>query len=208
MRGLISYRTVQYKKMIHKIRAELLLWWEDFCYNAPGRIGQKLRKVLFLRKSKMQIHHVNICAGVYVDGWENFSFSNNLSLGRGCIIETSSGILKMGKNISFNSGVVVSANEGEVFIGDDVIIGMNTVVRAAGHSFDDSPNILIREQGHDGGKVQIGKDVWIGANVSILPNTTIGDHCIIGAGAVVTGAIPSYSVAVGVPAKVIKKIVN
>lgn len=54
--------------------------------------------------------------------------------------------------------------------------------------------------------VTIGKNVWIGARVMILPGTTIGDHSIIAAGAIVRGAIPPRSIAAGIPAKVIKTI--
>ena len=54
------------------------------------------------------------------------------------------------------------------------------------------------------GKIKIEDDVWIGSNVIILPNINIGKGSIIGAGSVVTKNIPEYSVAVGVPARVIK----
>jgi acetyltransferase-like isoleucine patch superfamily enzyme len=49
----------------------------------------------------------------------------------------------------------------------------------------------------------VGRDVWIGARAVLLPGTTIGDGAVIGAGAVVRGSIPSMSVAVGVPARVV-----
>ena len=55
-------------------------------------------------------------------------------------------------------------------------------------------------------KVRIGNDVWIGANVCILPGVTIGNNVIIGAGAVVNRDIPDNTMAVGVPARVIKEI--
>ncbi|CAH0017060.1 unnamed protein product [Clonostachys rhizophaga] len=54
--------------------------------------------------------------------------------------------------------------------------------------------------------IVIGDDCWLGANVTVLPGVTIGKGCTIGAGAVVSKDIPDYSVAVGVPAKVIKKV--
>ena len=53
------------------------------------------------------------------------------------------------------------------------------------------------------GRIKIGDNVYIGTNAMVLPDVTIGDNCIIGAGAIVTKSIPSGSVAVGVPAKVI-----
>ncbi|RSL51458.1 hypothetical protein CEP54_011433 [Fusarium duplospermum] len=54
--------------------------------------------------------------------------------------------------------------------------------------------------------ITIGNDCWLGANVTVLPGVTIGKGCTIDAGAVVSKNIPDYSVAVGVPAKVIKKV--
>ena len=63
----------------------------------------------------------------------------------------------------------------------------------------------MREQGTSEQKpVLIGNDVWLGRRVLIMPGVHIGDGCIIGAGAVVTKDIPPYSVAGGVPAKVLK----
>ena len=53
--------------------------------------------------------------------------------------------------------------------------------------------------------VTIGNDVWIGDRVVILPGVNIGDGCIISAGAAVTHDVPAYSIAGGVPAKVIGK---
>ena len=56
------------------------------------------------------------------------------------------------------------------------------------------------------GKIIIEQDCWIGANVTVMPNVTIGESSVIGAGAVVTKDVPPYSVAVGIPAKVIRDI--
>ena len=56
------------------------------------------------------------------------------------------------------------------------------------------------------GKIKIGNNVWLGENVTILKNVTIGDNVIIGAGSIVTKSIPSNSVAVGIPAKVISSL--
>ena len=54
------------------------------------------------------------------------------------------------------------------------------------------------------GPINIGKGCWLGQNVTILPNTTIGDRCIIATNAVVKGNIPAYSIVAGIPARVIK----
>ncbi len=53
--------------------------------------------------------------------------------------------------------------------------------------------------------VSIGDRSWLGQNVCVLPGASIGEHCVIGANSVVTSPIPDFSVAVGAPARVIKR---
>ena len=55
-------------------------------------------------------------------------------------------------------------------------------------------------------KIIIKKGAWIGAGASILPGVTVGKYAIVGAGAIVTKDVPDYSVVVGTPAKVVKKL--
>lgn len=97
--------------------------------------------------------------------------------------------------------------QGGLEIGDDVIIGPSVVIVPINHIYSD-PKELIRNQGIAVKGIKIEADVWIGANVTILDNVNIGKGSVIGAGTVVTKDIPPYSLAVGVPAKVIKKIRN
>lgn len=95
--------------------------------------------------------------------------------------------------------------DGEIIIGNYVMMGPECVIYTSGHKFDRT-DITIMEQGSTPPKsVVIGDDVWIGRRVIIMPGVTIGNGCVIGAGAVVTKSIPDYSVAAGVPAKIIKK---
>ncbi|RAP47120.1 MAG: acetyltransferase [Methanosphaera sp. rholeuAM6] len=110
----------------------------------------------------------------------------------------------VGTNFFANYHVTI-LDVNEVHIGDNVMIGPNTLISTVGHPI--SPrgrrdHIAVTEP------VTIGDDVWIGGNVTILPGVTIGSNVVIGAGAVVTGDIPDNSLAVGVPAKVIKEIEN
>ncbi|THW10694.1 hypothetical protein D6D24_07742 [Aureobasidium pullulans] len=90
-----------------------------------------------------------------------------------------------------------------VEIGDRVMFGPNVSILSATHQTD----IQSRRDGVEFAlPVFIGDDCWIGGNVSILPGVTIGNGCTIGAGSVVTKSIPAFSVAVGSPARVIKKV--
>ena len=93
----------------------------------------------------------------------------------------------------------------EVKIGDNVMIGPNVLITTVGHPLSPKgrrAHLAIAKP------VEIGDDVWIGGNVTILPGVKIGRNVVIGAGAVVSHDIPDNSVAVGVPARVVKQIEN
>lgn len=93
---------------------------------------------------------------------------------------------------------------GPITIGNNVMMGPEVVIYTRNHKRD-SIDIPMCEQGFDDFKpVTIGDDVWLGRRVMIMPGVTIGNHCIIGAGAVVAKDIPDYAVVVGNPAKIVK----
>lgn len=94
---------------------------------------------------------------------------------------------------------------GPVDIGNHVNLAQGITVTALNHNFNDT-NKRIDEQGVSTNPVTIEDDVWVGANAVILPGVTIGEHCVVAAGAVVTKDVPPHSLVAGVPAKVIKNI--
>jgi acetyltransferase-like isoleucine patch superfamily enzyme len=94
---------------------------------------------------------------------------------------------------------------GPVEIGSHVNLAQGITVTALNHNFDDTQK-RIDEQGVSTNPVTIEDDVWVGANAVILPGVTIGNHCVVAAGAVVTKDVPPHSLVAGVPAKVIKNI--
>jgi galactoside O-acetyltransferase len=112
--------------------------------------------------------------------------------------------IRLGLGVSINRNVIIDASHGEINIGDNVAIGPNTVLRAADHVFS-NPNELIKNQGHKGGYIRIEEDSWLGTGVVVLRNVTVGKGSVIGAGAVVTRDVPPFSIAAGVPARVIGK---
>lgn len=94
---------------------------------------------------------------------------------------------------------------GPVCIGSHVNLAQGITVTALNHNFEDKEK-RIDEQGITTKPIIIGDDVWIGANAVILPGVTIGKHCVVAAGAVVTKNVPDNTIVGGVPAKEIKKI--
>lgn len=93
---------------------------------------------------------------------------------------------------------------GPVTIGKNVIIAQNVVISGLNHNYEDV-NLPIMRQGVRTSPVVVGDDCWIGANAVITAGRTIGKHCVIAAGAIVTKDIPDFCIAAGNPAKVIKR---
>ena len=106
----------------------------------------------------------------------------------------------VGKRVFINSGCQFQ-DQGGLWIGDDVLIGPQTVIATLNHETDPDDRASMWAK-----PVSIGNKVWIGAHVTILPGVTIGEGAIVGAGAVVTKDVPPRSVVGGVPARVLKTI--
>jgi len=88
-------------------------------------------------------------------------------------------------------------------IGNHTLIGAHSYLITVHHRTD-SKDHPIALQGFVGGDIKIGRNVWLGAHVVVLPGVTIGDRAVIGAGAVVTKDIPAGETWVGVPARQIR----
>jgi len=97
-------------------------------------------------------------------------------------------------------------SETSLTIGNYALIAAYCYIVAGGsHHFDNTEVPIILQPSISKGGVVIQDDVWLGAGVKVLDGSSIGKGVIVGAGAVVSGNLPPYCVAVGIPAKVIKK---
>lgn len=111
-----------------------------------------------------------------------------------------------GIRLGHRSGIGVDAEIlGPVTIGNDVMMGPRCTIISDNHRFDDT-TVPMNRQGfaQPDRPVEIEDDVWIGANVTITAGVTVGRGSVLAAGAVVTRDIPPYSIAGGVPARVIR----
>ena len=111
-----------------------------------------------------------------------------------------------GKNIHFGKNVFVNAgckfqDHGGIYIGDNALIGHNCVMATINH--DPRPS---HRADNIPAPIHIGRNVWIGANVTILSGVAIGENAIVAAGAVVTKDVAPNTIVGGVPAKFIKQI--
>lgn len=114
-----------------------------------------------------------------------------------------------GENVELNDFVHIAAGE-RIEIGNNVLIASKVFISDINHGnykgeFQDSPLTKPNDRKLSTNPVKINDNVWIGEGVCIMPGVTIGIGSIIGASSVVTKDIPDYSIAVGNPAKVVKK---
>ena len=129
-------------------------------------------------------------------------------IGEGCYIEPPLHANWGGKHCHFGKNVYCNFNltlvdDTHIYVGDYSKFGPNVVIATAGHPI--LPEL--REKAYQyNAPVKIGKCVWLGAGVIVLPGVEIGDNCVIGAGSVVTKNIPANCVAVGNPCRVIREI--
>jgi acetyltransferase-like isoleucine patch superfamily enzyme len=135
--------------------------------------------------------------------------SRSLIVGDGCRVEryvtmqVRMGHIKIGRNV-YVATYAILRGDGGLEIGDHVLISPQVVIMAGNHVFQ-NPYLPIREQGETHKGIRIEDDVWIGCGAKILDGVTLGRGSVVGAGAVVTKNIPPFSLAVGVPARVIAR---
>lgn len=149
-----------------------------------------------------------------VRGKKYISILEGFTTGRGCRLEAypkgENKVLHIGKNVQINDYVHISAME-NVTIGDNVLIASKVFISDLNHGsyggdgLHDSPDIPPNERKLYSKPVIIEENVWLGEFVSVLYGVTIGRGTIVGANSVVSKSLPPYVVAVGTPAKPVKK---
>ena len=158
---------------------------------------------------------IKLSSGVYIERYCLINYRNtsdlditvrigkNTSILAYAILNPQDSKIEIGDNCSINPFCRLCGGGG-LTIGNDVRVGTGCIFLPMNHIFE-NPNVPIRLQGENRKGILIGNDVWFGAYVKVLDGVTIGDGCVIGAGSVVNKNIPPYSVAAGVPVRIIKK---
>lgn len=113
------------------------------------------------------------------------------------------GYISIGESVYIGTGTTLFGHSG-LEIGDHALLAQNITITPYSHIFD-NPNEFIIRQGGNTRKVTLGRDCYIGMNTCVVYSADIGEGSVVGSGAVVVKSIPPYSVAVGNPAKVIKR---
>ena len=184
---------------LKEIIIEFPLW---FLRIFPTEIGVILRSICYSVLLKKQKKFLRIAENVTVKGFKNIELGERVTLNQFSYIHAVNGFLKVGDRFVGNY-LQLLAGEGEIIIGNDVMVGPHTIIRAANHNLK-RIDIPMLQQGHTWGSIVIEDDVWIAAKAVILSNVTIGKGSVVAAGAIVTKDVPPFSVVGGIPAKIIQ----
>lgn len=132
--------------------------------------------------------------------WNTFELGEKSTIEDFSTVNNGVGAVKIGKRARVGLGNTII---GPVTLKDDVRLAQNVVLSGLNHNYEDI-SLPIHAQGVSTAEIVVGEETWIGANSTILAGVTIGKHCIVAGGSVVTKDIPDYAVAVGNPARVMK----
>jgi acetyltransferase-like isoleucine patch superfamily enzyme len=174
------------------------------------RLRGFLRRRIGLMVTRLRHRKVTFGARCDVRSGAHFTVAREATvlIGPGCVLDhgftlEASGKLTVGDRSVFGHHCTVAADE-LVAIGRDCLIGELVSIRDHDHAFDRT-DIPILDQGRHTAPVTIGDNVWVGAKATITAGVSIGDGAVIGAHAVVTRDLPAGCIAVGVPARVVKR---
>lgn len=137
----------------------------------------------------------------------SITLADNVILSNNVMLSCKQGLISIGKNVGINAQTIIqSTNDNKVEIEEDCVIGQRCFVIGGGNYDISQKDESIRTCSiADDGGISIKKNVWLGGNVTVLGGVTMGEGSVAGAGSVVSKSIPSYTVCLGVPARVVKK---
>jgi acetyltransferase-like isoleucine patch superfamily enzyme len=131
---------------------------------------------------------------------------DDVYIGRNTIVYCKNGDIRLGQRVNISSNCEVFSSN-RLAIGEGTVMGAYSYLLSGGEYDYTDPTPFAQQSGTGSkGELTIGSNCWISARVTVLDGACIGDHCVVGAGAVVTKPLPPNSLAVGTPARVVKSI--
>ena len=180
---------------------------KKYLFSALLRNPSELFRYLRIGWTTFRYRYLHRCVGPGTIVGEAAVLINttNIRVGSGCLLQDRvyiragmKGPVTIGNRVALNSFGQIFGHGG-VRIGNSTQIGPGTILTTSGHDYGATDLEL------DLAAIDIGERVWIGCNCAVLPGVAIGDRAVIGAGAVVTSDIPGDCLAVGIPAKVVRR---
>lgn len=222
-----AYRALMYGEMG---RGRIL--WAEILFTLLGGLGGALglflrmklypalfkscgRKVIFGKNVTIRHpHKIELGAGVVLDdgamvdakGADNrgIVLGDRVYVGRNTNLYCKNGDIEIGENVSFSANCIVFSSNRVVMKKNSVVAAFVYVLSGGEYDLDDPRPLALQKGTCTKGPLEIGADCWLGAGAKVLDGASLGDRCVIGAGGVVTRPLPANSIAVGVPARVVK----
>ena len=163
------------------LREELWFWIEGLLGWLPGRVGRLVRSACY-QPFVASTGALDVESHTHIRMPWRLTCGRQVSIGRGCQLTCTEGIT----------------------LGDDVLLGPGVLLVSNNHEWTD-PDRHIRDQGLRGAPIVVGDDVWIGANVVVLPGVTIGEGAVVAAGSIVRDDVDPYTVVAGAPARAVSR---
>lgn len=169
----------------------------------------RMRGVIYCFATKKRIKKIRIYENVEFKNMKNIIIGNNTTIEHDSQMyvinsEGVKGQILIGNNVHIGP-YNRFASAYNVVIEDDVLFAAYVHITDHSHEYRNIEYPVHKQGIFSNGSVHIGEGSWIGIKAEILSGVTIGKHCVIGVGAVVTKDVPDYSVVAGVPARIIKK---
>jgi acetyltransferase-like isoleucine patch superfamily enzyme len=196
------------------------------CGVTPGALGLLLRARLYPKLLGRVGRNVTFGANVVLRHPHKIRIGDNVVIDDNCCLDakgTDNEGIAIGNGVFIGRNTILSCKNGDIVVEDDANIGFNTEIFSAsrvrigrkvlvaaytylvgGDHLYDRVDVPVLEQGRTARGIDVGDHVWLGAHVVVTDGSTIGRDAIIGAGAVVVGAIPDFAIAAGIPARVLR----
>lgn len=198
------------------LRGGFGLWIRSKLY--PLLIAQVGRNVFFgVNVTLRHPHKIRLGDHVVIDdncvidakGSDNrgITIEDNVYIGRNTIVYCKNGDIRLKCRVNVSSNCEIFSSN-RLTVGEDTVIGAYSYLLSGGeYDLSDREHAFSEQTGMETkGELTVGPNCWLGTRVTVLDAACIGEHCVIGAGAVVNRPVPAESVAVGVPAKVVKSL--
>ncbi|MGA0368013.1 MAG: acyltransferase [Kiritimatiellia bacterium] len=181
----------------------------------PRLFGSCGRKVVFGRNLTLRHAHKiflgdqvviddNVVLDAKGESNQGIRIGDGVYIGRNSIVYCKGGDLELGKRVNISSNCQIFSSN-QLRIGDGTMIGAYSYLLSGGE-YDRHSGVPYADQSgmETQGPLQIGANCWLGARVTVLDAASVGDHCVLAAGAVVTQSFPDHSLLGGVPARLLE----
>ncbi|CDB88729.1 putative lipopolysaccharide biosynthesis O-acetyl transferase WbbJ [Clostridium sp. CAG:253] len=173
-------------------------------------VKREVKSVLYTKRFKKFGNNSVLYKPLIIRAHSDISIGDNTTILNGVRMQVYNDLTRRDSKLEIGNDCYIGYNNtflagGDIIIEDGVLMASNILISSENHSVNPEDDKYYMDQKLECESVVVGEGSWLGENCKILPGVKIGKKCVIGAGSIVTKSIPDYCIAVGSPAKIIKK---